>query len=305
MSKTLPKVLRIEPASKCNLGCVHCPTGTIEMTRGVMSLEVFDKIILEIKKNIKHIKVVVLYHGGEPFLNKNFFYMLSEIKKINKNIYVKTVSNGTVLNNKIIKKIVDSELDLIEFSLDGESAEDSERIRRKSKTENILKNVKELLNQKKKLIKKTPKVNICSTQFFKNENSVKDNISPETAEWIKNNFKDEDVEFKSFFAMQWPSMSKEINDFKKVTVEDVIDKNNCDHLEETLTIRSDGDIVPCCYDLTTKLKMGNILDNDLKEIWNNSYYNNLRNSIESKKFISICKNCNVVRAPVYLVPKSS
>ena len=94
MTKPFPKVLRIEPASKCNLGCVHCPTGTIEMTRGVMSLEIFEKIILEIKKNVQHIKVIVLYHGGEPFLNKNFFYMLNEIKKINKDIFVKTVSNS-------------------------------------------------------------------------------------------------------------------------------------------------------------------------------------------------------------------
>jgi MoaA/NifB/PqqE/SkfB family radical SAM enzyme len=44
-----PKVLRIEPASKCNLGCVHCPTGTIEMKRGIMSLDIFQKILIEIK----------------------------------------------------------------------------------------------------------------------------------------------------------------------------------------------------------------------------------------------------------------
>ena len=36
---TFPKVLRIKPASKCNLGCVHCPTGIIEMQRDVMSLD--------------------------------------------------------------------------------------------------------------------------------------------------------------------------------------------------------------------------------------------------------------------------
>ena len=68
-----PKVLRIEPASKCNLACVHCPTGVIEMARDVMKLEIFNKILIEIKKNKEKIKTIVLYHGGEPFLNKNFF----------------------------------------------------------------------------------------------------------------------------------------------------------------------------------------------------------------------------------------
>ena len=71
--------MRIEPASKCNLGCVHCPTGTIEMERGIMSLDIFQKILIENKENIK---VIVLYHGGEPFLNKNFLTLFSN-KSIN------------------------------------------------------------------------------------------------------------------------------------------------------------------------------------------------------------------------------
>ena len=39
---SLPKVLRIEPASQCNLACSHCPTGTIEMARGIMTDQVFE-----------------------------------------------------------------------------------------------------------------------------------------------------------------------------------------------------------------------------------------------------------------------
>jgi MoaA/NifB/PqqE/SkfB family radical SAM enzyme len=133
-----PKVLRIEPASKCNLGCVHCPTGTIEMKRGIMSLDIFQKILIEIKENRENIKVIVLYHGGEPFLNKNFFKMVEQIKEINNNFYIKTVSNGTVLNEKIIDQIVLSDIDLIEFSLDGYSSQDSEKIRKKSNTNKII-----------------------------------------------------------------------------------------------------------------------------------------------------------------------
>lgn len=126
-----PKVLRIEPASKCNLACIHCPTGTIEMERGIMSLDVFQKILTEIKKHKENIKVIVLYHGGEPFLNKNFFKMVKEIKIVNENFYIKTVSNGTVLNDRIIEEIISGDIDLIEFSLDGYSSKDSEKIRKK------------------------------------------------------------------------------------------------------------------------------------------------------------------------------
>ena len=41
-----------------------------------------------------------------------------------------------------------------------------------------------------------------------------------------------------------------------------------------------------------------------EEIWNNSKYNKLRESINSKKYISICNNCNVVRPSIYLIPNT-
>ncbi len=68
-------------------------------------------------------------------------------------------------------------------------------------------------------------------------------------------------------------------------------------------IRSDGAVVLCCYDLTTQLHMGNIMNDSIKNIWYNDYYTKLRESIKSKEYMSICKNYNVVKSPVYLLPK--
>lgn len=44
------KVVRIEPASKCNLACSHCPTGTVEMTRDIMSDIIFEKVLENLSK---------------------------------------------------------------------------------------------------------------------------------------------------------------------------------------------------------------------------------------------------------------
>jgi radical SAM protein with 4Fe4S-binding SPASM domain len=271
------------------------------MERGIMTPDVFSKILSEIKNNKDNIKIIVLYHGGEPFLNKNFFKMVKEIKEINNNFYIKTVSNGTVLNEKIIDQIVCGDIDLIEFSLDGYSPADSEKIRKKSNTNKIIENIKKLLEKKKKLKSKI-KIQICNTQFISDK---KNSTSLSTPDWILEIFKNEDTTFKSFFAMQWPSMhEKELNEFDKMLISED-DKDYCDHVINTMTIRSDGTVVPCCYDLTTQLKMGNVMNDSLKNIWNNSDYDKLRVSIKSKKYISICKNCNVVRSPVYLVPKKN
>lgn len=77
----LPEVVRIEPASTCNLRYIHCPTGIDRsITRGLMTEETFE-IVLRNLRELKH-RVVVMYHGGEPFLNKHIFEWISAIKSM-------------------------------------------------------------------------------------------------------------------------------------------------------------------------------------------------------------------------------
>ena len=88
----------------------------------------------------------------------------------------------------------------------------------------------------------------------------------------------------------------------KVFKED-LESNYCDHVYNLMTIRSNGDIVACCYDLTSKLIMGNIFKDDPLETWKNFRYESLRKSIHEKKYKSICSNCVVVKPNKYLIKK--
>ena len=123
----IPRVVRIEPSAKCNLSCRHCPTGTTEMIRGVMSNDVFERCLDFIKYD--EVKVIVLYHGGEPLLNKDFYLMVDRIKKIRKDVLIKTVSNGVALTKTNTNKLISSGIDEIEFSLDGLSFVENDYIR--------------------------------------------------------------------------------------------------------------------------------------------------------------------------------
>lgn len=296
-----PRVLRIEPASQCNLSCSHCPTGTINMVRGLMSSLTFSNILKNIEENKDYIKTIVLYHGGEPLLNKDFFHYVSEIKSVNEKFFIKTVSNGMALTESISEKLLTSDLNQVEFSIDGISAEESEFIREKSKTKKILENIKTLLKLKKIRKNKKLEVAIATTQFHRSKSAnVFDEVK--TPNWLKEFFGDE-VSYKPSYAVRWPHMGDSGKfDYLHTTGED---RNECDHVNSTLTVRYDGNVVPCCYDLTSQLVMGNVNDQSLREIWINSKYKNLRDSIKNKKFISICNNCATVKPPVYLIPNWS
>ncbi|MCK9492381.1 MAG: radical SAM protein [Sulfurimonas sp.] len=297
-----PKVVRIEPSATCNLSCIHCPTGTYQNPiKGNMTKELFSKVIDQIKD--ERIDVVVLYMGGEPFINKDFFFMLKELKKI-KIPWTKTVSNGMLLNSSMIDKILDSTLDSIEFSLDGIDSKMNDFIRKKSSHKKVINNIKELIEKKVKR-NSNIEIKISSTQFkyYDKNNNLK---SPQS-KWLE-------YEFKSYIeaglisiaytdAIKWSDMNLDENIFDVAVDEDDEISNKCDHIQNTITIRHNGDVVPCCYDLTSQLIMGNMQIKPLQEIWNNDKYLKLRKSIYEKNFYSICDECSVVKKDKYLILK--
>ena len=83
------------------------------MVRGLMSNEVFERTFEQVKQNIEYIKVIVLYHGGEPLLNKIF--MMSAVRGLSQRLIIKTVTNGMSLNKKNISQLLNCGLDEIEF----------------------------------------------------------------------------------------------------------------------------------------------------------------------------------------------
>jgi radical SAM protein with 4Fe4S-binding SPASM domain len=301
-----PRVLRIEPASQCNLQCLHCPTGTVALDRGIMKDDVFDCVLSALKKNRKNVKVVVLYHGGEPFLNKKFFEMVKKIKSVG-DFMVKTDTNGMVLTDHMIENIVTSGLNMIVFSLDGHSSAENDFVRRNCDFNKVVKNIKQLMDYKKQIQSKTPDIFVSSTQF-KTLETLEDNQSAKAPEYLLKEFSGDyalnESSFKLGFAMKWPHMEVDMDVFDVVS--DPLDNpvnNYCDHTFSTITVRSDGDVVPCCYDLTSQLVVGNIVKDDLSVIWNNENYRALRKSIYERKLNSLCSQCWVVQPFNYLMIK--
>lgn len=301
MSKIpIPKVWRIEPASQCNLACTHCPTGTVDMPRGVMSETIFNLVLKELKRHSENVKIVVLYHGGEPLLNSLFYDMVAEIKKINQKIFIKTVTNGMALNERNSLRLVESGIDAIEVSLDGASAEESAIIRKNSNTEKIVSNIKGLARVRSDMGSEIPKISISTTQFINKNHATFPLQEAEPPKWLIDEF-GSTYDFKATYAVKWPHMN--VLEYDLFTSPIIEEFKGCDHVINTVTIRSNGDVVPCCYDLTSKLVMGNIERQSLHSIWGGDDYRRLRESLDNGNLYSICRNCAVVTPPIYLVPR--
>jgi hypothetical protein len=76
----------------------------------------------------------------------------------------------------------------------------------------------------------------------------------------------------SYYAMVWPGMKAA--DTGIVGLHEELDppRNFCDHPFYDLGVRANGDIVMCCYDISGKEVMGNILQNDILELYQSDKY---------------------------------
>ena len=283
--RPFPKILRIEPASSCNFKCVHCPTGlNLNESLGIMSTDTFNQIF----EQIKHHKfdVIVLYHGGEPILNKQFFEMAKKLKPISKKL--RTTTNGSLLDDKIIEKFLDIEFDEIDISLDGNSPEENDLIRIGGDYHKITEKVIKMINLRNERNLTVPKITIANAQIPEDMNT--ENIAP-VPKHLTETFGEviDDVKFSPFYTIQWPGMPEKI---------DVIEKpkgNFCDHIVNTISIRWNGDVVPCCYDLINMMVMGNMSQDNIEQIWNNEKYIKFRKDIDEFNPPDLCKNCFVLQ----------
>ena len=290
---SFPPIIRIEPSSACNLRCLHCPTGTEIIPRGVMSDAQFCRIIERIRGREKAIRGIVLYHGGEPLLNKNIFIYAKTLRTM-EIPFIKTVSNGMLVNDDILYDLCAGNIDSIEISLDAGSVQENDFIRKNADALLIIKNIKKIIDYKKKYYLSKPLVYISSTQFAVTET---DSI-PSIPQWLVDCLGTEylsDIEgIKTVWAMVWPStlmQNKQLTNRPNGQIASI--SKQCDQLQNMFTIRWNGDVVQCCYDLTSKGILGNINTESIENIWNGLSLMELRAAIENGNPVGLCRQCIV------------
>ena len=133
---TQPVCLYLETTNRCNLLCTTCPRTYEELEPPAdMSWELFTSIV----DQLPGLQRAVLHGVGEPMLVKNLPKMVRYLK--DRGVYVLFNTNGTVLNERNGKALIEAELDELRVSLDAATAKSYQAIRGKNYFGRILKNV--------------------------------------------------------------------------------------------------------------------------------------------------------------------
>jgi MoaA/NifB/PqqE/SkfB family radical SAM enzyme len=136
----LPVKLDIENVSRCNFHCTMCQVSEWpKLTRAEdMSFADFKKLIDE-QYGLVEIK---LQGMGEPTLARDTLYEMIRYAR-SKHIWVRTVTNASLLHiNDNYRKLIDSDPNELQISIDGATKETFEKIRRGSNFEKVSENCK-------------------------------------------------------------------------------------------------------------------------------------------------------------------
>ncbi len=136
----LPIKLDLENVSRCNFHCAMCTLSDWRDRKraGDMSFEDFKRV-LDSQHGLFEIK---LQGVGEPFLGGDSFFEMIRYAR-SKHIWVRTATNASLLHlNNNYKKLIDSDVNEVQISIDGASQETFEKIRRGSRFEGIVENCK-------------------------------------------------------------------------------------------------------------------------------------------------------------------
>jgi radical SAM protein with 4Fe4S-binding SPASM domain len=257
--RDFPEVVRIEPCGVCNFRCTHCPVGR-EGGRGkILSYANFLGFFSSLPKVPR---VLILYHGGEPLLNKDLERMIdfAKLKGVQK---IAFNTNASMLTEERDLSGVDE----LRVSFDGESEEDNNRIRVNGNFAKQADAVRRLA-----LTYKRPKV-------IKIYNARQGTNKP--AYYLKEYFSDCDVIFEGVEVREWARLKNAPKKTNGVTF--------CSDLFDTFTITSNGDVPMCCEDLLHDDIIGNVFQSSPLELWERM--ETRRDAFSKKDYPKLCQSC--------------
>jgi radical SAM protein with 4Fe4S-binding SPASM domain len=309
----MPKLITLEPTNHCNLKCPLCPTGEgdTSVAYGLFKLDKYKKVVDVFSK---WAQTVQLFSWGEPLLNKSFVEMVRYTSQDPYKIRSTTSVNLNLITDEQIKGLLTSNLDALHVSIDGTTQEVYEKYRVGGNLEVVFSNLNKLIAAKK-FYKANTKINWAFLVFKHNEHQVEEakkmardfGISitiKEARPNIKGDLHNSLGEMIDTYGKWLPDNPK----YNAYNMDAKTRKTNflynygtrqkplkfCKRPWWQTFINWNGDVFPCdCVHTEEKYRMGNIFEQDFKEIWNGEKYVAARKELldQPNDLDTICHTC--------------
>jgi MoaA/NifB/PqqE/SkfB family radical SAM enzyme len=321
-----PVCVYLETTNRCNLLCTTCPRTYEELEPPAdMSWQLFTSIV----DQIPDLQRAVLHGVGEPMLVRKLPKMVRYLKE--RGTYVLFNTNGTVLNERNGRALIEAGLDELRVSLDAANAKSFRAIRGKDYFGRILRNVRAFRDLQEREGKDRPRVSAWLTGlketiaelpafvqvaadigvkevylqrlvFF--ENDAIGHARPDQALFEQMTRDESDhlaaatalakslgISFSASGAASEPGLSLKRHD-------DGSPWSMCRRPWTVMYFTANGRALPCCIAPFSQrgyenYTLGDATQQTLQEIWNGDAYGSFREALLSDRPPAACANCGL------------
>lgn len=304
---------------RCDSRCLYCELGqgTLRSIQHEMETQEFFNFFDELKELGTK---TVSFSGGEPTLRRDLAELVSYAKKCG--FYVGVGTSGTLMTRDLAKRLVDANVDLIQFSIDSAHPKVHDQLRgvqgswgkvtnalkyidffrkkMKTKTKIVVNTVitmlnfetlDEILDLKSFLdfdqINFLPLYESVQSPFIDKLRLGNDEIEYFTqniAPRIEEKALRSDIKANAYaFGKKGNSSDREIEPHR------VYESTYCFMPWFYLEVLPNGDVIPCNH-AGTEMVMGNVLTQTFRNIWNGKKYVEFRKHCKPPSF-TMCHNC--------------
>ena len=282
-----PLYIIIEISMNCNLECVSCFHGKYcvdikekwhqEYETKIMPHYILDAILEQAKQN--SLPSIGLNWFGEPTMAKDIEERISKCSAAGIMDIIMS-SNGMLIDQKKSEQIIKAGLTHMLFSVDAATEKIYNKIRIKGNYRQVNENILNFMDIRKKLTNGVrPKTRVSFVPSKLNQHEI-----------------DKFIE-KYSNIVDYVEIQPFCNCFDRMP--HLIPDNSrrydfvCEEVFKKLVIDVNGDIHPCCSVYGRKFLLGNVLKDDLKEVFqNNKILNSIReDAINGKYRFTPCKQC--------------
>ncbi len=277
----LPDAIDIDISNRCNIRCISC-FHSIKKFKPFkdMTLDTFRTILDQAEGKAS---TITIGNHGEPFLHKDVFTMIKEIKE--RGFFLNLINNGTLLTHERAKQVLDIGIDRLTFSLDSVDPDIYPQLRKGAHLDVTLRNILNFLklnfDQGLKIYVNISTVNtkLC----LKSKINIFDYFSKLPAHVV---YTSTLLNFHDLLPIR--EETKYFREYKDITAPEKLPI--CLNGFDRLLIRPNGNLSLCAIDWDSVHVLGNVHDASYTDLWNNEKAQEFRRGLIEKDYPSIERN---------------
>ncbi len=272
--------VHIEPTNICNENCIMCAYSNMRRQKGKMDPALFRKVVDECAE--LGVRSICINFYGEPFLHEDFLEFVKYARE-HTEARVSFDTNAVAFTREISEALVKTGCD-VTVSLHGLDRETYKRIHGVDAFDLVVKNVGDLVAIRDEL-KGDNRIYVQTTKM-----DITYHTDDEVTTRLKKLFGDGVIHSIT----DCTAIGGFCREDHRIEKTPLVRTSPCRYLLDHLAVLWNGDVTVCCSDFDGLLKIGNVRDGTLGEIWGNDQHRRFQRAHFMRRFSSmpLCATCD-------------